>query len=159
MILCNSFPKKYEENLISELDITPKVCICIQRPPKPTSIAVIINLLDKGMAVVANLFTPLVTSNIPEIMLLDNSIGRVGIIIFAIKLVIYNFSRIVEMSEKTNINPPMVQTVMIEFLIILLSSKPSSFNLTILKLSLLKDCSTLFFLKKRKTIPTIMAEK
>ena len=66
-------PSKYDEKLISRLEIIPKVCICILNPPKPTNIEVIINLSNSEMLEKTILFTPLVTSKIPEIMPLDKS--------------------------------------------------------------------------------------
>ena len=124
----------------------PKVCMCMQIPPNPTNIDVIINLLNSGTLQLVILFTPFVTSKMPEIIPLDKFVGTFGISIFAIKLVICNFSKIVEIIENINIKPPTVQIVEMEFFIVLLKIEPSSLIFIILKLSLGFEVLLVFFL-------------
>ena len=156
---CIVLPSMYDENLISELETIPSVCMCMLNPPNPINMAVVINLFSKGIFAFAILFAPFVTSNMPDIIPFDKSIGALGIIIFAINLVIYNFSNIVDMMEKSNIKPPTTQIEMIEFLIILLKIEPNSLSLIILKLSFEIEFFSLFFLKNPYIIPTKMADK
>ena len=107
----------------------------------------------------ATLFAPFVTSNIPEMILLDNSVGALGIIMCAIKLDIYNFSKMVDIIEKSKINPPTLQIDIIEFLMILLKIEPSSFSFIILNFKFFAEYFSVFFLEKLKIIPTIKADK
>ena len=155
----NILPKRYDENLISELDITPKVCICILPPPKPINIDVIISLIVIEAFVAAILFAPVVTSKIPAIIPLDTSIGKVGIKNFAIKLVIYSFSKIVEISENNIINPPITQTTLTEFFMMLLKIEPNSLIFIILNSNFGLELFLLLFLKTPNKKPTNIAER